>query len=154
MKENSMQDYQVQRCHFFHKKSLTCKLLEIGREFGESVAVHDFMLWASARSRLMDELDFWSDLLGCCHLVNHFCSLWGFPCGTYNPADLLFNIFGIWQLCLICSLLPLISNVISWIASSLPRWSLLWSVHTYCELIIYPAQMEHSYFSMTVNSCP
>lgn len=100
MKENSMQDYQVQRHHFFHKKSLSCKLLEIGREFGESVAVHDFMLWASARSRLMDELDFWSDLLGCCHLVNHFCSLWGFLWGIYNPADLLFNVFGIWQLLL------------------------------------------------------
>lgn len=37
-----------------------------------------FMLWAAARSRLMDELNFWSDLLSYCHPVKHFCPFWGF----------------------------------------------------------------------------
>lgn len=82
MKENSMQDYQVQRRHFFLRKSLSCKLQKVRRGFGESVVVNAFVLWAAARGRLMDEMDFWSDLLGCCHLVNHFCPLWGFPWGV------------------------------------------------------------------------
>lgn len=99
-----MRDYQVQRCHFFLRKSLSCKLLEIRRGLGESVAVDAFMLWADARSRLMSELDFWSDLLGCWHLVSCFCPLWGFSQGIYDPSELLFNISDFWQLCLICSL--------------------------------------------------
>lgn len=137
---------------FFLRKSLSCEFLEIRRGFGESVAVYAFLLWAVARSKLMDELDFWSDLLGCSLLVNNFCLLWGFSWGIRDPSDLLFNIFDIWQLCLIGSLLPLLFQMsLSWIASSL-RWILSWSVNTYCKLIIYPAQMEDSYFSVTVDS--
>lgn len=108
-----MPDYQVQRCRFFLRKSLSCRLLEMGRGFGESVAVYAFVLWATARSRLMDKLDFWSDLLGCWHLVNHFCPLWGFSGDIYDPSDLLFNIFDVWHLCLICSLLRLLFQMSS-----------------------------------------
>lgn len=112
MKENSMQDYKVQRRHFFLRKSLSCKLLEIRRGFGESVGVDAFTFWAAARSKLMDRRVFWPHLLGCWHLVNHFCPLWGFSWVIYDPSDLLFNIFDIWQLCLICSL-PLLFQMSS-----------------------------------------
>jgi len=61
----------------------------------------------------MDKLSFLSDLLGCCHLVNPLCPLWGFPWGMYHPSDLLFISFDIWQLYLICSLLPLLLQMSS-----------------------------------------
>lgn len=132
-----MQDYQVQRCRFFSRKSLNCRLLEIGR-VGESVAVYAFMFWAAASSRVMDKLDCRTDLLVCCHLVNIFVL----------SGALLWYLTTLLNLQLVTSVT---SNVISWITSSLLRWSLLWLGSTYCKLITYPAQMGHSYFFMTVD---
>lgn len=146
-----MQDYKVQRCHFFSRKSLNFKLLEIGR-VGESVAVYAFMLWAAASSRVMDKLELqdWSvRLLSFC---KPFLSSLGFFLGClwsfWSSFQYLWYLATLLNLQLVTSVT---SNVISWITSSLLRWSLLWLGNTYCKLITYPAQMDHSYFSMTVD---
>lgn len=45
MKENSMQEYEIQRNKFFPRKSLSCKWRG---EFGEAGAVGASVLWAEA----------------------------------------------------------------------------------------------------------
>lgn len=97
-----MWDYEVQRPQFFYRKSLSCKWLEMGASLEKVVL---FMPRCSGQPN--GHAGFGADLPGCWHPVTTFVPLWGSLWGIYDPSDLL-NIFDIWQLCLICSLLPLL----------------------------------------------
>lgn len=87
-------------------------------------------------------------LASCKPFLSSLGLFWGYLWSFWSSVQHLWCLAPLLNLQFVTSV---ISNVISWFTSSL-RWSPLWSVNTYCKLIIYPVRMEDSCFSMTVDS--
>lgn len=136
MKENSVQEYEVQRPQFFHRKSLSCKWRW---EWGWRCCCLRLCVLGCCQEQPNGHTGSGAELPGCWHPITTFVHS-GTLLGVFMifltfSTSLLFGSFAKSVVCYLCCFKCQQLNRI------LPFKS-----------IIYPAQMEHSCFSIAVDS--